>query len=59
MVRWPQHVDDLLKDMGVPIFRSGGNWLTWPVKVIDIKEIATLGEERRALRDARQARGEQ
>ncbi|KAI5824862.1 FAD/NAD(P)-binding domain-containing protein [Schizophyllum commune Tattone D] len=56
---WPQHVDDLLEDMGVPIFRSGGNWLTWPVKVIDIKEISTLGEERRALREARQARGEQ
>jgi dimethylaniline monooxygenase (N-oxide forming) len=30
--------------------RSGGNWLTWPFKVIHIKEIENLGEERRAKR---------
>ena len=32
--------------------RSGGNWLTWPFKVISVDEIAMLGEERRAKREA-------
>ncbi|RDB24143.1 Dimethylaniline monooxygenase [N-oxide-forming] 2 [Hypsizygus marmoreus] len=47
---WPQFVDELLEDMGVPTRRSGGNWLTWPFKVIDLKEIVNLGEERRLRR---------
>jgi dimethylaniline monooxygenase (N-oxide forming) len=47
---WPQFVDDLLEDMGVPAMRSGGNWLTWPFKVIDLHEISTLKEERDANR---------
>ncbi|KAI0329615.1 FAD/NAD-P-binding domain-containing protein [Cubamyces sp. BRFM 1775] len=47
---WPQHVDDLLEDMGLPVMRSGGNALTWPFKVIDIKEIKYLKEERDARR---------
>ena len=50
LYRWPQHVDDLLEDMGLPIMRSGGNALTWPFKVVDLKEISTLKEERDAKR---------
>ncbi len=53
--RWPQHVDDLLEDMGLAVMRSGGNGLTWPFKVIDLKEIAHLKEERDAKRPARNA----
>ncbi|KAI6115956.1 hypothetical protein F5141DRAFT_1099920 [Pisolithus sp. B1] len=48
---WPQAMDDLLEDMGVPIMRSGGNWLTWPFKVITPAEIKNLREERRAKRE--------
>ena len=48
--RWPQLVDDLLEDMGVPAMRSGGNWLTWPFKVVDLNEISTLKAERDAIR---------
>ncbi|KAI9057634.1 FAD/NAD-P-binding domain-containing protein [Trametes sanguinea] len=47
---WPQHVDDLLEDMGLPVMRSGGNGLTWPFKVIDLDEIKNLKEERDAKR---------
>lgn len=49
---WPQAMDTLLEDMGLPIMRSGGNWLTWPFKVIDLKEIERLTEEREAKRAA-------
>lgn len=35
----PQLVDELLEDMDLPIHRSGGNWLSWPFKVIDLKEV--------------------
>jgi hypothetical protein len=48
--RWPQLVDDLLEDMGVPAMRSGGNWLTWPFKVVNQNEISTLKVERDAIR---------
>ncbi|KAI0058580.1 FAD/NAD-P-binding domain-containing protein [Artomyces pyxidatus] len=47
---WPQAVDELLEEMDLPSMRSGGNWLTWPFKVVDLKEIATLKEERDAKR---------
>jgi hypothetical protein len=47
---WPQMVDDLLEDMHLRSMRSGGNWLTWPFKVIDLREIVNLGEERRLRR---------
>ncbi|KAI0262601.1 FAD/NAD-P-binding domain-containing protein [Gloeopeniophorella convolvens] len=47
---WPQFTDDLLQDMGLRSGRSGGNWLTWPFKAIDLAEIATLKEERDAKR---------
>ncbi|KAJ7147149.1 FAD/NAD-P-binding domain-containing protein [Mycena crocata] len=47
---WPQYTDQLLEEMGLRSMRSGGNWLTWPFKVIDLKEISTLAEERRANR---------
>ncbi|KAG6918033.1 hypothetical protein DXG01_016885 [Tephrocybe rancida] len=47
---WPQLVDELLEDMYLPSMRSGGNWLTWPFKVIDLKEVASLAEERRSKR---------
>ncbi|CAA7266095.1 unnamed protein product [Cyclocybe aegerita] len=48
---WPQAVDELLEDMHLPSMRSSGNFFTWPFKVIDLKEISTLGEERRANRE--------
>ncbi|PPQ89970.1 hypothetical protein CVT25_009610 [Psilocybe cyanescens] len=50
---WPQAADELLEDMYVPNMRSGGNWFTWPFRVIDLKEIATLREERKAIREKR------
>ena len=43
-------MDELLRDMHLRAWRSGGNWLTWPFKVIDLSQIATLGEERKELR---------
>ncbi len=54
LARWPQVADDLLEDMGLKVIRSGGSWLTWPFRVVQIKEIAGLKEER----DARRARTE-
>lgn len=51
--RWPQHVDDLLEDMGLRVMRSGGNWLTWPFQVVSLREIATLKDERDARREVR------
>ncbi|KAF7357607.1 FAD/NAD-P-binding domain-containing protein [Mycena sanguinolenta] len=47
---WPQHSDELLEDMYLPSLRSGGNFFTWPFQVISITELATLHEEREALR---------
>jgi dimethylaniline monooxygenase (N-oxide forming) len=47
---WPQAIDELLEDMGLRTYRSGGGWFTWPFKVVDTQEIATLREERNALR---------
>jgi len=47
---WPQMIDDLLEDMDLPIMRSGGNWLNWPFKVVDLKEIENLHSERRQKR---------
>jgi len=45
-------MDELLDDIEVPLMRSGGNWLTWPFKVISVDELLTLKEERRAKREA-------
>ena len=45
-------MDELLDDMELPGMRSGGNWFTWPFKVITVDEIATLQEERRAKQEA-------
>lgn len=50
--RWPQAVDEMLEDMYLPSQRSGGNWLTWPFKTINVKEIEDLTQERRAIREA-------
>ncbi|CDO75210.1 hypothetical protein BN946_scf184794.g17 [Trametes cinnabarina] len=47
---WPQYTDDLLEDMGLRVLRSGGNWLTWPFKVIALDEISDLKEERDSRR---------
>ncbi|KAE9387177.1 FAD/NAD-P-binding domain-containing protein [Gymnopus androsaceus JB14] len=47
---WPQTIDELLNDLGLRIYRSGGNWLTWPFKVIELKEIENLKQERDDLR---------
>ncbi|KAF9240381.1 FAD/NAD(P)-binding domain-containing protein [Melanogaster broomeanus] len=49
---WPQAIDELLDDMEVPSMRTGGNWLTWPLRVISLDEIASLGKERRIKREA-------
>ncbi|KAJ7442596.1 FAD/NAD-P-binding domain-containing protein [Mycena latifolia] len=54
---WPQYTDQLLEEMGLRSMRSGGNWFTWPFKVIDVKEISTLAEERREKR-AKSVKGE-
>lgn len=48
--RWPQAADELLEDMYLPSGRSGGWWFNWIFKVIDLKEIENLTEERKALR---------
>ena len=50
LIRYIQAADELLEDMHLPSMRSGGNWLTWPFRVIDLKELASLSEERRILR---------
>ncbi|KAL4071253.1 hypothetical protein V8B97DRAFT_2043915 [Scleroderma yunnanense] len=50
---WPQVMDELLDDMGLPSMRGCGNWLTWPFKVISPAEIKDLSEERRARREER------
>ncbi|KAI0758131.1 FAD/NAD(P)-binding domain-containing protein [Fomes fomentarius] len=55
---WPQHVDDLLEDMGLLIMRSGGNALTWPFQVVDLKEIQNLKEERDARRGRKTMRSD-
>ena len=47
---WPQYTDELLEDMDLPSMRSGGNWFTWPFKVLDVREIETLTEERETKR---------
>ena len=47
---WPQAADELLEDLNLPTIRSGGNWYSWLFQAMDLKEIATLGEERRARR---------
>ncbi|KAJ3848175.1 FAD/NAD-P-binding domain-containing protein [Lentinula lateritia] len=47
---WPQVIDEMLSDMGLKVYRSGGSWLTWPFKVIELKEIEKLKEERDELR---------
>ncbi|KAF8875014.1 hypothetical protein CPB85DRAFT_1378674 [Mucidula mucida] len=47
---WPQYINQLLADMRLPGMRSGGNWLTWPFKTIDVAEIANLKAERDDLR---------
>ncbi|KAI0650878.1 FAD/NAD-P-binding domain-containing protein [Trametes meyenii] len=49
---WPQHVDDLLEDMGLRVMRGGGNMFTWPFKIIDLDEIKQLKEERDERRAA-------
>ncbi|CDO75211.1 hypothetical protein BN946_scf184794.g18 [Trametes cinnabarina] len=51
---WPQHADDLLEDMRLPVMRGGGNGLTWPFQVVDLKEIEHLKEERDAKRSKSQ-----
>lgn len=52
---WPQYVDTLLDDLGLRSLRSGGNWLTWPFKVVDLKELESLKEERDARRRRKNA----
>ncbi|TCD60699.1 hypothetical protein EIP91_009652 [Steccherinum ochraceum] len=47
---WPQMADELLEDMELPSMRSGGNWLTWVFKVVDLKEIKDLRGEREQKR---------
>lgn len=47
---WPQTTDALLEDMGLQTMRSGGSFLTWPFKAVDVKEIEHLTEEREEKR---------
>ncbi|KAK0237298.1 FAD/NAD-P-binding domain-containing protein [Armillaria nabsnona] len=49
---WPQYTDDLLDDMGLTSgpARTGGNWVTWPFKTIDIMCISSLTWERQVKR---------
>ncbi|KAJ6569445.1 FAD/NAD-P-binding domain-containing protein [Mycena capillaripes] len=47
---WPQYSDELLEDMYLPSMRSGGNWFTWPFKIVSVNELSTLHEERDANR---------
>ncbi|KAF8901932.1 hypothetical protein CPB84DRAFT_1679400, partial [Gymnopilus junonius] len=47
---WPQAADQLLEDLYLRSMRSGGNWFTWPFKVMDLKEVSSLREEREAIR---------
>ena len=47
---WPQVCDELLDDMGLRSQRSGGSWITWPFKIINVNEIEDLAEERKAKR---------
>ncbi|EJD48218.1 FAD/NAD(P)-binding domain-containing protein [Auricularia subglabra TFB-10046 SS5] len=49
---WPQYIDQLLADMGLRTGRSGGNWLTWPFRVVSNAEITTLSHERRMKRES-------
>ncbi|KAF9035558.1 hypothetical protein BJ165DRAFT_1533546 [Panaeolus papilionaceus] len=48
---WPQAADQLLEDMYLPSLRSGGNWLNWAFKVIDLQEIENLTAERQERRN--------
>lgn len=48
--RWPQLADELLEDMYLRSMRSGGNWFTWPFKIVSVSELSTLHEERDANR---------
>ncbi|TDL14979.1 FAD/NAD-P-binding domain-containing protein, partial [Rickenella mellea] len=48
---WAQAADELLEDMSVPIMRTGGNWLTFPFKVVSTAEIENLGAERASNRE--------
>lgn len=50
MHSWPQYADELLEDMELPALRSGGSWFTWAFKPMNIHELDTLHEERRANR---------
>ncbi|TFK19523.1 FAD/NAD(P)-binding domain-containing protein [Coprinopsis marcescibilis] len=50
---WPQAADELLEDMHLRSGRSGGNWLNWAFKAIDVNEISNISDERRRLREAR------
>lgn len=52
-LRYPQAADELLEDMYLPSIRTGNswfNWFTWWLSAIDITQLRTLGEERRAQR---------
>ena len=44
--------EELLQDMSLAIYWSGGNWFNWVFQVINSKEIANLSEVRRAKREA-------
>jgi dimethylaniline monooxygenase (N-oxide forming) len=44
-----------MEDLGLQSMRSGGNWFTWPFKVIKLKELEGLAEERRRKREGSQA----
>ncbi|TFK17023.1 FAD/NAD(P)-binding domain-containing protein [Coprinopsis marcescibilis] len=49
---WPQAADELLEDMYLETRRSGGNWLNWVIKAINVDELCNIGDERRRIREA-------
>jgi len=50
---WAQAADELLEDLYVPRKRMKKHWFLRPFMIVDAKELATLGEEREAIRNGR------
>ncbi|KAJ7453151.1 hypothetical protein FB451DRAFT_1520295 [Mycena latifolia] len=50
LANWPRFTDTLMEDMGLRSQRSGRMWGLWMFQTIDVGELGTVGEERRAKR---------
>ncbi|KAJ7138063.1 hypothetical protein C8R44DRAFT_695262 [Mycena epipterygia] len=53
LANWPRFTDTLMEDMGLRSQRSGRMWGLWPFQTIDVKELRTMGAERRAKREGK------